>query len=50
MHNGQLIIARSENVLKDKSYALAILIVQTVRQLQNNKEFGLSSKANRQKA
>lgn len=42
MDNGQLTMARSENVLKDKSYALAILIVQTVRQLQNNKEFVLS--------
>jgi four helix bundle protein len=42
MDNGQLIIAQSGNPLKDKSYTLALLVIKTVRELQQQKEFVLS--------
>jgi four helix bundle protein len=41
MDNGQLIIGKS-NVLKEKSYVLALMVIKVVRQLQGEKEYVLS--------
>ncbi len=42
MDNGQLIIKKGENALKQKSYSFALKIIKVCRELQSEKEFILS--------
>ncbi len=42
MDNGQLIMKKGENALKQKSYSFALKIIKVCRELQAEKEFILS--------
>ena len=42
MDNGQLIMKKGENALKQKSYSFALEIIKVCRELQTEKEFILS--------
>ncbi len=42
MDNGQLIMKKGENTLKQKSYSFALKIIKVCRELQGEKEFILS--------
>jgi len=42
MDNGQLIMKKGENALKQKSYSFSLRIIKVCRELQSEKEFILS--------